>query len=318
MTTKLAIAIAIALAAATLALGCNKDKDEDSAPEPETPAPTSKAAAAEQIMNAYDTCRVKLAADDEAIAACSADIEKAAVAGKVQLGDTASAIAAAASALAKMPADDIEKLRVGFGEVSRPVEMLLIAVPEVAAKYRMYECSMAKGFNRWAERSSGSDHQMANPYMGTTMQQCGAEVHDHHAGHGGKEPDLMATEMAAHQAAKTILDEHCAGCHLTDNAKSKKAKKALEHFVMDSYPYGGHHAADLGASIRKVLGVDGDKATMPKDDPGSITGAELDAIVAWTRAWDAAKAAGVGHHTAMEHGDHDEKGGDQHEGGHKH
>ena len=109
--------------------------------------------------------------------------------------------------------------------------------------------------------------------------------------------DLLQLELKAHAAAKSILDEACSSCHTTALAKSKKAKKALEHFVLDSYPYGGHHKAELGKSIRKVLGVDGTKATMPKDDPGSLQGKELELIVGWTKAWDRAAAAGVGHHS---------------------
>jgi len=118
------------------------------------------------------------------------------------------------------------------------------------------------------------------------------------------EPDLLQLELDAHAAAKPILDEACASCHTTALAKSKKAKKGLKHFVMDSYPYGGHHKAELGKSIRKVLGLEGKKATMPKDDPGSIQGPELERIDSWTTAWDAAAAAGLGHHAKPAHDGH--------------
>ena len=111
---------------------------------------------------------------------------------------------------------------------------------------------------------------------------------------------LAAAEQAAFAAAKPILEEHCAHCHT--GGKSKQAKKALEHFSMVQYPYGGHHADELGPTIRKVLGVDGGKPTMPEDDPGAVKGAELDAVVAWTRAYDAAHAAGAGRHEGH-HGD---------------
>lgn len=327
MITKLTMSIALA----AVAIGCNKDKSDDKPDKPETAAPATKAAAAEAIMTAYEACRTRLAADDGAVAGCAADIEKAARAGEATLGEPARAMAAAAGAMAKMPAGDIAKLRVQFGEVSRPLEKLLTTVPEVAADYRMYECSMAEGFNRWAERSSGADHTKANPYMGTKMSTCGTEVHGHHGGamlhggamhhDGGAQMDLMAAETAAHQAAAEVLEDHCAKCHDPAKAKSKKAKKAVEHFAMGSYPYGGHHAADLGKKIREVLGVEGGETKMPKDDPGSVKGEDLDKIVAWTKAWDAAAAAMVGHHANMgDHHDGDGDGdGDHHDmGGHGH
>jgi len=146
-------------------------------------APTDANGVAEAIMTAYERCRVKLAADDANTAKCAGDIAFEARRGKARLGAAgalAEAIATAADAMVKT--EGIGKIRIALGEVSRPVEKLLIAMPEVAAKYRMYECPMAEGFNRWAELSSGAKHTMANPYMGTAMLQCGSEVHDHHKG----------------------------------------------------------------------------------------------------------------------------------------
>lgn len=314
--------LALALVASTALFGCKKDDkgqgkpdpqktDNGQATKPTEPAakPASAGDAARAIMDKYEACRAKLAADDSALSDCAGEIAAAARAGEAALTDTAKKaaadIAAAADALAKTAGDDIEKLRLGFGEVSKPVETLLTSTPEVAAKYKMYECPMAKGFKRWAQPDMGADHAMANPYMGKKMLQCGSEVHDHHSGmSGGGDKDLLAAEMKAHEAAKPILEKRCASCHTKGGDGPKKAKKkALEHFAMDSYPYTGHHAAELGTEIREVLGVGSDKATMPGDDPGSVKGAELEAIVAWSKAWDAAAAAKVGHHGEMGHGD---------------
>ena len=102
-------------------------------------------------------------------------------------------------------------------------------------------------------------------------------------------------ELAAYEAAKPVFEEHCAHCH-TGDGKSKKGKKALKHFKMDSYPFEGHHAHELGAIVRKVLGVDGGKVTMPKDDKGAVQGKELELVVAWSRAFDAAHQGESGHH----------------------
>jgi len=102
---------------------------------------------------------------------------------------------------------------------------------------------------------------------------------------------LLADERAAFEKAKPVFDKYCAGCH-TQGAKQATAKK-LDHFDMTSYPFGGHHAATLGPTIRKVLAIGGGKATMPNGKPGTVTGDDLAAIAAWTKAWDAAQAAGA-------------------------
>ena len=111
---------------------------------------------------------------------------------------------------------------------------------------------------------------------------------------------LLADEHAAFDKAKPVFDKYCAGCH-TQGAKQATAKK-LDHFDMTSYPFGGHHAGTLGPTIRKVLAIGGGKATMPNGKPGSVTGDDLAAISVWTKAWDAAQAAGA--HPAAPHHDH--------------
>jgi hypothetical protein len=62
---------------------------------------------------------------------------------------------------------------------------------------------------------------------------------------------------------------------------------------MTSYPLGGHHADDIGTSVRRALGTAGAKATMPKTDPGAVKGDELALVLAWADAFDRAKKAGV-------------------------
>ena len=67
----------------------------------------------------------------------------------------------------------------------------------------------------------------------------------------------------------------------------------LGHVDMTTYPFGGMHAKAIGNQIRVVLAIDGPKATMPDDKPGSVKGADLALIKAWTEAWQAAGKAGV-------------------------
>lgn len=101
----------------------------------------------------------------------------------------------------------------------------------------------------------------------------------------------MAAETAAYEKAKPVFDKYCSGCH-TKGGKKATAKK-LEHVDMTTYPFGGMHTASIGNEVRKVLGIDGGKATMPYGKPGSVTGDDLAAIKAWTEAWQAAGKAGA-------------------------
>jgi hypothetical protein len=136
---------------------------------------------------------------------------------------------------------------------------------------------------------------------------------DAHAGHGahdahgaadagqqpaGEEPAaLLAAEQEALALARPVLDKHCARCHSSGGKKARK--NALSHFSMDSYPFGGHHATEIGEEIREVLGVEGKKkATMPPDQPGVVQGDELALVVAWTEAFDRSHAAGLHDHGA--------------------
>ena len=133
--------------------------------------------------------------------------------------------------------------------------------------------------------------------------------------------DLLAAETAAFEKARPVFERHCARCH-TKGGKLSAAKK-LDHFDMTTYPFGGHHAADIGAQIRKSLGVGGRKPTMPFDKKGAVQGDELALIVAWSNAFDASHQAGAhqGHGGHGGHGDHGGHGGhDSHDGhgGHDH
>jgi len=173
----------------------------------------------------------------------------------------------------------------------------------------------AEGEGRRHEHG-GHDHH------GSGEAENGGHEHEHEHEHGGAtkdDPDaLIAAEMNAYQAAKPVFEEHCASCHTSSDKPSKVRKKALGHFTMDAYPFGGHHAGELGATIREVLGVDGGKPTMPKDDPGAVEGQELELVVAWSRAYDAAAKAGAGYHGQIEDHDHGESEGHDHHGGHHH
>jgi mono/diheme cytochrome c family protein len=103
--------------------------------------------------------------------------------------------------------------------------------------------------------------------------------------------DLLAAEIAAFDAAKPVFEKNCASCHTT--AGKKASKKKLADFTMDSYPFGGEHAATMGAEIREVMGLSGKKATMPWGKAGSVKGDDLASIKAWADAWEAAEKGGA-------------------------
>lgn len=69
---------------------------------------------------------------------------------------------------------------------------------------------------------------------------------------------------------------------------------------MDGYPFGGHHADQISATIREVLGTTGERATMPRDRPGIVRGDELRLVLDWADAFARAHPADRAH----QHGGH--------------
>lgn len=112
----------------------------------------------------------------------------------------------------------------------------------------------------------------------------GAEEAPHEHPSVGSPP----SEQEAYQRARPVFERYCASCHTSSGGK----RAALRHFTMDGYPFGGHHAAQISATIREVLGASGQPATMPKDRPGAVQSEELRAILDWADAFDRAHAAG--------------------------
>lgn len=112
--------------------------------------------------------------------------------------------------------------------------------------------------------------------------------------------DLLAVEMAAYEKSKPVFEKFCASCHSKGQKNAKK--KTLDHFDISTYPFGGHHAMELGVSVRKVLGLTGDKSTMPKGKPGAVKGDDLALVAAWADAFDASHKGGA--HEGQQGHDH--------------
>jgi len=115
--------------------------------------------------------------------------------------------------------------------------------------------------------------------------------------------NLLAAETAAYDQAKPVFDTYCAGCHAQGGAKA--TDKTLAHLDITTYPFGGHHVATMGPTIKHVLGIDGAKPIMPKNAPGSVQGDELALVTAWAAAWQAADDAGA-HPEVADDDDHDD------------
>jgi hypothetical protein len=98
-------------------------------------------------------------------------------------------------------------------------------------------------------------------------------------------------ERLAFEQAKPVFDKFCADCHTTTGRRSTTNSRA--HFSMDGYPFGGHHTTSMGPTIRKVLGMTGRRAVMPRDNPGAVQGDELARVLVWADAWDKAQVAGL-------------------------
>ncbi len=110
-------------------------------------------------------------------------------------------------------------------------------------------------------------------------------------------------ELAAYEAARPVFQRYCATCHSGSGQLWRVSNTS--HFDMSRYPFGGHHASTITATIRRVLGATGQRATMPPSRSSTpvVQGAELQLVLAWADAVDRATAA---------------RGPATHAGGHEH
>ncbi|MCG3174816.1 MAG: hypothetical protein GMKNLPBB_03105 [Myxococcota bacterium] len=104
----------------------------------------------------------------------------------------------------------------------------------------------------------------------------------------------ILSEQDAYERALPVFQRYCANCHTTAGDRSRAS--TLRHFNMDRYPLTGHHANEIGATVRKVLGASGKRATMPRDRPGAVQGDDLRLVLEWAEAFDRAHPPGHGGH----------------------
>ena len=166
----------IAIVTLTASAGCKQQQAEaDPAPSPRTAArPEAMSTHAETALRHYEAIRASLADDSTASIANEAkELAAAAEEARERGGPHAprfEALAKAARALADSPMDDIEKVRLAFGELSRATVGVIAAAPALAEGRHVFRCPMAKGYQKWVQ----TDEKMANPYMGKKMLACGS------------------------------------------------------------------------------------------------------------------------------------------------
>jgi mono/diheme cytochrome c family protein len=99
--------------------------------------------------------------------------------------------------------------------------------------------------------------------------------------------NVALVEVEAYVRARSVFEQHCFRCHTASGDET--IKKGVEKLDMSRYPFGGKRGATASLAVRKALGASGVRATMPKDDPGSLNNLDLAMILRWADTFDAAR-----------------------------
>lgn len=175
----LAVSGAIGLAST---FACSKPAQSDSSPSLLPTAAAGQKPADQKdnavvaVLDAYETVRAALAADDLTAAQAAAKrlAETATEAAKSATAEQAAglrAVADAAQAEAALPTSDATAVRKQFGEVSKPLVALVTSDTKLQQGRYVFECPMAPGYSKWIQTTP----QIANPYMGKRMLECGTK-----------------------------------------------------------------------------------------------------------------------------------------------
>lgn len=181
---KIAFALASSLVVAVAA--CSPAGASDASPQTTTttttPAKPAVAAVAATVptgplgvvLQGYEELRRDLAADQvTTLPAIAARIQAAALQLQTEKKPAAEDLVKGAQALTALGATpDMKQARVAYGELSRGVVGAVAAEPALQAGRFLFECPMAKGYQRWVQL----EEKMANPYMGKRMLECGTAV----------------------------------------------------------------------------------------------------------------------------------------------
>ncbi|MDH3726935.1 MAG: hypothetical protein OER77_05345 [Myxococcales bacterium] len=155
-------------------VGCSKAAPADKGPRIELTAEARSGI--DRALGAYDDIRSKLASDQIAVSGDAQRLEQAAADASKDvppsLRPTLESLSAAARDLQRADQDDPGAVREAFGNVSRATIALVGADSTLSEGRQVYECSMRKGYGKWIQTTD----KIANPYMGSGMLECGAEV----------------------------------------------------------------------------------------------------------------------------------------------
>ena len=198
------------------------EPDEPPLPPVELAAPALDAF--RQALDAAERVRAELAADRlDGVAAPAREAMLALRAARGALSDPGAELAeraAKANVAAEQlaAAKDLDEARRAFGELSRFLVALAAAEPRVQQGWHVFRCPMAKGYQKWLQRSP----KLQNPYMGQSMPTCGssasfdavapAPVALSHEGHGHDGDDVAFYTCAMHPSVREKQPGQCPIC----------------------------------------------------------------------------------------------------------
>ena len=168
--------LAVACAAMALALvGCSKTPSTPEGPQVEL-TPEARASI-DRALATYDDIRSKLATDQTAAVSDDAQrLEQAArdasKSAPPSLRPMLESLSTAGAGLQRANRDDPDAVRRAFSDVSRATIALVGADSRLSEGRYIYECAMTEGYGKWVQTTD----KVSNPYMGSRMLECGAEV----------------------------------------------------------------------------------------------------------------------------------------------
>ena len=157
---------------AILAVGCAAEPEAQNPPTTAgAPAPSEEAVAS--VLDAYESIRASLAADQEVdpshYEGLAAAARQAADDSQGTAHEYLAELATAAKTAADRPTTGLPDARMQFGNVSEPLIGFLSTRPELAQERFIFECPMTTTYPKWVQTSETA----SNPYLGTQMASCG-------------------------------------------------------------------------------------------------------------------------------------------------
>ncbi len=175
-------AVVIALAAAVSSFACSAEAghgaDHTATPTTPTVTATTPAGPLGNVLSEAEVLRQTLADDRTDTLATSAarlDAEASALAAAAPATAGSEGLSTATKALVAattQPVIDLKTVRLAYGELQKVLVGIIAADASLQAGRSLFECPMARGYQRWVQVSP----KMANPYMGKRMLECGSTI----------------------------------------------------------------------------------------------------------------------------------------------